>query len=56
MHWRALFGVITLLGVVLLIWDLFTIGSKETRVAPNLSQPEDESATNISLTPSEAET
>jgi len=33
MHWRMLFGLVTTAGVVLLLWDLATIGKKETRVA-----------------------
>jgi nitric oxide reductase subunit B len=33
MHWRMIFGWVTTAGVVLLLWDLATIGSKETRRA-----------------------
>ncbi len=33
MHWRMVFGVVTTLGVVLLLWDLITIGRTETRTA-----------------------
>lgn len=36
MLWRLVFGVITLAGVVLLTWDLLTIGREETRTAPAL--------------------
>jgi nitric oxide reductase subunit B len=33
MVWRQLFGYVTALGLGLLIWDLYTIGRAETRVA-----------------------
>ncbi|MCB1876259.1 MAG: cbb3-type cytochrome c oxidase subunit I [Chromatiales bacterium] len=33
MHWRMIFGWVTLLGFALLVWDLFTIGAGETREA-----------------------
>jgi nitric oxide reductase subunit B len=36
MVWRLVFGVVTLAGVVLLIWDLLTIGRDETRLAPEM--------------------
>jgi len=36
MHWRLLFGLITIAGLVLLIWDLVTIGKGETRPALQL--------------------
>ena len=31
MFWRQVFGWVTAAGMVLLFWDLVTIGSKETR-------------------------
>jgi nitric oxide reductase subunit B len=31
MFWRQVFGWVTAAGLVLLFWDLVTIGSKETR-------------------------
>jgi len=31
MYWRQIFGLVTAAGMVLLIWDLLTIGRKETR-------------------------
>jgi nitric oxide reductase subunit B len=34
MWWRQLFGWVTTAGFVLLVWDLATIGSRETRLAP----------------------
>jgi len=34
MVWRLVFGMVTLAGVVLLIWDLLTIGREESRLAP----------------------
>ena len=40
MQWRALFGVITVVGVMLLIWDLLTIGSRETRTAVYVTEAE----------------
>jgi len=33
MWWRQLFGWVTMAGFVLLVWDLATIGSRETRLA-----------------------
>ena len=36
MHWRMLFGLVTLAGVLLLIWDLLTISREEKRPAPVL--------------------
>jgi hypothetical protein len=38
MHWRLLFGLITIAGLVLLIWDLVTIGKGESRPALSLSE------------------
>lgn len=37
MHWRLLFGLVTVAGVVLLVWDLLTIGRGESRRAPVLT-------------------
>jgi len=31
MYWREIFGLVTTAGLVLLIWDLVTIGRQETR-------------------------
>jgi len=31
MHWRMVFGVVTALGIILLVWDLLTIGKGESR-------------------------
>jgi nitric oxide reductase subunit B len=36
MFWREFWGVVTIAGLVLLIWDLLTIGAGETRTAPDL--------------------
>jgi nitric oxide reductase subunit B len=33
MVWRLVFGIMTVVGVILLIWDLLTIGANETRTA-----------------------
>ena len=35
MEWRQFFGWITAIGLVLLVWDLVTIGKNETREAPD---------------------
>jgi len=32
MNWRMVFGLVTAAGIVLLVWDLLTIGKGETRV------------------------
>ncbi len=37
MLWRLAMGVVTLGGLVLLVWDLVTIGRNETRAAPSQS-------------------
>ncbi|QXP84754.1 cbb3-type cytochrome c oxidase subunit I [Methylococcus sp. Mc7] len=37
MAWRLVFGVVTLAGVLLLVWDLLTIGVGEMRRAPQLA-------------------
>ncbi len=39
MNWRLAFGVITLLGLLLLIYDLLTIGARETRRAEFTAEP-----------------
>jgi nitric oxide reductase subunit B len=31
MHWRMVFGVVTTLGVAILLWDLAVIGKREIR-------------------------
>jgi nitric oxide reductase subunit B len=31
MYWRQIWGFVTAAGLVLLIWDLLTIGRNETR-------------------------
>ena len=36
MIWREIWGVVTMAGLLLLIWDLLTIGAGETRTAPDL--------------------
>jgi len=36
--WRQVFGVVTAAGVVLLVWDLATIGRGETRSAPRTAE------------------
>ncbi|MGD8567569.1 MAG: cbb3-type cytochrome c oxidase subunit I [Gammaproteobacteria bacterium] len=41
MQWRIVFGVITLLGLVLLVWDLLTVGRNETRTAQVLTPPDE---------------
>jgi nitric oxide reductase subunit B len=33
MVWREVFGVVFFFGFVILVWDLLTIGKKETRKA-----------------------
>lgn len=38
MQWRARFGLITVAGLILLIWDLMTIGKGETRKAEVISE------------------
>jgi nitric oxide reductase subunit B len=38
MYWREVWGVVTMAGLGLLIWDLLTIGARETRVAPVLQE------------------
>ncbi|AAU91532.1 putative nitric-oxide reductase, B subunit [Methylococcus capsulatus str. Bath] len=37
MAWRLVFGVVTLAGALLLVWDLLTIGVGETRRAPQFA-------------------
>jgi nitric oxide reductase subunit B len=47
MYWRVIFGWVTAAGVVLLFWDMLTIGRKEVRaikevrssIEPNSDQP-----------------
>lgn len=39
MEWRAIFGVMVVLGVVLLIWDLLVIGKGETRAMREVGPP-----------------
>jgi len=31
MYWRQIWGFVTAAGIVILIWDLLTIGKRETR-------------------------
>ncbi len=40
MNWRIVFGWVTALGIVILLWDLLTIGSKETRTTKSVGKPE----------------
>jgi nitric oxide reductase subunit B len=42
MWWRQLFGWVTTAGFVLLVWDLATIGSRETRMALPPEEGEEE--------------
>jgi hypothetical protein len=37
MFWREAFGVIFLVGFVILVWDLLTIGKTETRKIESLN-------------------
>lgn len=37
MHWRMLFGVVTTLGVLVLLWDLVVIGKGEVRSAKKIT-------------------
>jgi len=36
MGWRLFFGGVTFTGFILLVWDLLTIGKRETRKAPGI--------------------
>jgi nitric oxide reductase subunit B len=36
MWWRELCGVLMLVGFVILVWDLLTVGKRETRIAEAL--------------------
>ena len=38
MVWRLVFGLVTALGFILLVWDLMTIGKGETRTATLIAQ------------------
>jgi len=38
MHWRMVFGLVTTAGIVLLVWDLLTIGKGETRARQEVAQ------------------
>jgi len=38
MVWRNVFGIVTALGLVLLVWDFLTIGRAEQRRAPALER------------------
>lgn len=46
MYWRHVFGLVTFVGYLLLVWDLLTVGSRETRTAiePTESRPLPEAA------------
>jgi hypothetical protein len=37
MYWRMIFGCMTTLGIILLFWDMLTIGRTETRVIKKLA-------------------
>ena len=50
MFWRAIFGGVTLLGILLLLWDLLTIGSKESRTALELKETSDNGGSSASQT------
>ncbi len=43
MIWRLVFGVVMMLGLVLLVWDLATIGRRGVRTAPVLREGEEPS-------------
>ena len=45
MHWRMIFGWVTSIGIVLLFWDMLTIGKKETRAIQAVSAPHEMAAT-----------
>jgi nitric oxide reductase subunit B len=38
MNWRMIFGLVTAAGIVLLVWDLLTIGRGETRTRQEVGQ------------------
>ncbi|MFC1568028.1 cbb3-type cytochrome c oxidase subunit I [Pseudomonadota bacterium] len=38
MNWRMIFGLVTSAGIVLLVWDLLTIGKGETRTRQEVGQ------------------
>lgn len=38
MHWRMVFGLVTTAGIVLLVWDLLTIGKGESRARQKVGQ------------------
>lgn len=38
MNWRMIFGLVTTAGIVLLVWDLLTIGKGETRARQEVGQ------------------
>jgi len=38
MNWRMIFGLLTAVGIVLLVWDLLTIGKGETRTRQEVPQ------------------
>ena len=40
MVWRMVFGWVMAAGLVLLLWDMLVIGSKETRMAKEITMPE----------------
>ena len=40
MQWRMIFGVVMTAGLVLLLWDMLTIGRGETRPAKEVHAPE----------------
>ena len=40
MQWRMIFGVVMTVGLVLLLWDMLTIGRGETRPAKEVPDPE----------------
>ncbi|WP_455208648.1 cbb3-type cytochrome c oxidase subunit I [Kaarinaea lacus] len=55
MQWRMLFGVITVVGVLLLVWDLLTIGRKETRTAAVVPSEDEHISDTITSTRTVAE-
>jgi len=44
MNWRMVFGLVTTAGIVLLVWDLLTIGKGESRAMQKVGQEAEQSA------------
>lgn len=43
MNWRMIFGWVTAAGIVLMFWDMLTIGKAETRPIKDVSIPDTQS-------------